>query len=169
MFPYKEILEVLQTSFEVGAFILLSYTLPSYFIQRSLHKHYREWILDSRAYWYRYSDKWIIGNRIFYTDELTYDILVSLFCGIVLGNAGARILFSFLEIDQKFVFIVGTVISATLLLFVFTQLERIRLIDVVLELKKITDPQFDNESEITELLIHDHVWVRGVIGRHANF
>lgn len=167
MFPFKETLEVLQAMFVVCAFILFSYALPSYFIQRSLRRHYREWIVDSKAYWHRFSDKWVIGNRVFYTDELTYDILVSLLYGIVLGNIGARILFSFLEIDQKFVFIVGTAIATALLLFAFTQLERVRLIDAALEVKKITDPQFENESEITELLIRDHAWVRKIIGRQS--
>lgn len=164
MLLLKETLEVLQASLAMCGYIIFSYALPSLFIQRSLRKHYREWIVDSGAYWGRAYDKWIISNRVFYTDELTWDILTSLFSGIVFGNIGARILLIYLEIDQQFILITGTAISSALLLFAFAQLERFRLIDATLEIKKLTDPQFDNESEIKQLLDHDRQFIKKVVG-----
>lgn len=164
MWLFEETLEILQVTLVVCGYIFFAYALPSLFIQRSLRKHYREWIVDSGAYWRRASDKWIIRNRVFYTDELTWDIITSIFSGIVFGNISARILLSYLEIDQQFMLITGTAISSALLLFIFAQLERIRIIDATLEIKKMTDPQFDNESEIKQILDNDHQFIKKVVG-----
>ncbi len=160
-----EVTAALRTTLGVILYIAISYALPKELIQRSLRTHYREWIIASGAYWGRSYDKWIIGSRVFYTDEFWGDVLTSVLSGLVLGSLGTAALIGITGIGFISFLYFATSTSVTVLLFFLTQLDRIRLIDSELQVKKMARPSFDNELEIKKLLDGDRRFVKRVLYR----
>lgn len=133
-----------------------------------MRRHYREWIVASDAYWRRAYYKWIVGHRIFHTDEFAADIWLSVLLGPVCGFIGAATLMRYIEVDAPLTFLVASVVAAAVFLFFITLWERIRLIDAELELKRLVAPSFDNEAEIRRLLEGDRRYIKKVLRRREN-
>jgi hypothetical protein len=148
----------------VIAYVLISYAAPRELLRKSLERHYRDWIVNSKAYWLRASDKWVINQRIYYTDELRNDVLVSVLFGTFGGLGGIYAFVTLTSRELAGFLAAPTIPSTVLLLFVLTQVDRVRLIDTEIALRKLIDPQFDHEVELNNMLSSDRKWIRKVFG-----
>ena len=158
--------QVLKLVLGISLYLLISYALPRELMRASLRKHYREWIA-STAYWRRHCDKWIVGRRVFYPDELWNDIFISALYGIFLGMAGTKAFIEIAELDNGVSLLLPTILSTAVLLFVLAQFDRVLLIDEEIKIKKLIDPDFNDEHELRRLLTEDRKWVKRIIGNQS--
>jgi hypothetical protein len=144
-------------------------------MRRSAAQHYREGV-RARAYWGRHYDKWIIGNRVFYTDEVLGDILSCLFAGPALNVAFALLLDKVASDYLSLPFAIGTFqlhallaasISTSLLLLLTRMYDRCHLADQEIARREVTDPSFSGDAEMRRILEGERTYIRRVLGKHA--
>ena len=153
----------------------LCYALPRELMRKSAAQHYREWI-GERAYWGRNYYKWIIGDLVFYTDELWADIIFCLLAGpginwayiSLLEATGFDYLFYLLE-NEALQLRPGLTISITtsLLLFATRVYDRCYLASEEIVRQQLIDPDFSGQFELQRILDGDRQYIRRVIGKHA--
>jgi hypothetical protein len=148
----------------VVAWLVLCYAIPREVMQRSVRQHYREWV-KVRAYWRRNYDKWIVGNRIFYTDEFWSDIVESLFFGLAPSLVYVACLKRITNIDDYYPFLVASAVSSTAILFILRLNDRCHIADDEIARRHELAPSFSGESEMKEVLSSDQKFVRRVLGR----
>lgn len=160
----------LLTSFKLLLAFLLWIMLcclgPREYMRHSISQHYREWV-RARAYWGRTYDKWIIGNRVFYTDEFWGDLLASMFAGVALNFAYIYLLTQFTTEPVDLPILLAATASTPIILFATRQYDRCRVSDEEVDRRQEMDPSFSGEVEMSRLLGSDQKYVRRIIGRHA--
>jgi hypothetical protein len=146
--------------------IVLCCVGPREFMRRSVSQHYREWV-PVRAYWGRAYDKWIIGNRVFYTDEFWGDLFFSVFAGAALNFAYFYVLTQIASEHIDLPILLAAAASTPIILFLTRQYDRCQVSDEEVDRKQRIDPSFSGEAEMKRLLTSDQKFVRRIIGRHA--
>ncbi len=162
----SEILPSIKLLLAALLWIVLCCVGPREFMRRSISQHYRDWV-QARAYWGRDYDKWIIGNRVFYTDEFWSDLFSSVLTGVTLNFA---YIYFLLQIEPEHVdipIILAAATSTPIILFSTRQYDRCRISDEEVNRLQTIDPSFSGEAEINRLLSSNQKFVRRVIGRHA--
>lgn len=154
----------------------LCYALPREYMRRSAAQHYREWV-RARAYWGRHYDKWIVGDRIFYTDEFWGDITFCLFAGpainlayvLLLDKLGSKyISLPFQSEALQLQTILGASITSSLLLLATRFYDRCHLADEEIARREATEPGFSGSLEIKRILEEKPNYIRRIIGKHAS-
>jgi hypothetical protein len=134
-------------------------------MRRSVTQHYREWV-QARAYWGRAYDKWIIGDRVFYTDEFWDDLLSSVLAGVALNVAYLYLLSQISSEKFDLPIILAATTSTQIILFLTRQYDRCRISDEEVDRRQRLDSSFSGEAEMNRLLSSDQKFVRRIIGRH---
>jgi hypothetical protein len=138
---------------------------PREFMRRSVSQHYREWV-QARAYWGRGYDKWIIGDRIFYTDEFWGDLFSSVLVGVALNFAYFYLLTQFATEHIDLPILLAATATTPIILFFTRQYDRCRVSDEEVDRRQRIDQSFSGEAEMSRLLYSDQKFIRRIIGRH---
>ena len=162
----SELLPSFKLLLSVLLWIVLCCVGPREFMRRSVSQHYREWV-QARAYWGRAYDKWIIGNRVFYTDEFWSDLLSSVFAGVALNFAYLYLLIQIAPEHVDLPILLAAATSTPIILFFTRQYDRCRISDEEVDRRQRIDPSFSGEAEMKRLLSSDRKFVRRIVGRHA--
>lgn len=161
----SELLPSFKLLLSVLLWIVLCCVGPREFMRHSVSQHYREWV-QARAYWGRAYDKWVIGNRVFYTDEFWGDLFSSLLAGVAL-NVAYLYLFSQIATEQADLpILLAATASTPIILFFTRQYDRCRISDEEVDRRQRIDPSFSGEAEMNRLLSSDQKFIRRIIGRH---
>lgn len=161
----SELLPSLKLFLSVLLWVVLCCIVPREFMRRSVVEHYREWV-RAKAYWGRAYDKWIIGNRIFYTDEFWSDLLSSVLVGVALNFAYMYILDYAAPEYIDLPVILAATITSPIILFFTRQYDRCRVSDEEVDRRQLIDRSFSGEAEMSRLISSDQRFVRRIIGRH---
>ena len=162
-----ELLPLFKQLLAILLWIVLCYVAPREFMRRSISQEYRECV-RTRAYWGRAHDKWIIGNRVFYTDDFWDDIFLCLLTGLLL-NFSYMVLVTQIAtriVDDLETYLAAA-ISVPIFLFFMRQHDRIQVPNEEMDRRQSIDPSFSGESEMNRLLYGDRKFIRRIIGRHA--
>ena len=166
----------LQLALIIFGWTTLCYALPREYMRRSAGQHYREWV-GTRAYWGRHYDKWIIGDRVFYTDEFWGDIIFCLVAGPVINLAYFLIIdklgseYTSLPFESETLqlqTILGTSITTSLLLIATRVYDRCYLPDEEVARREAIEPGFKGGLEMKRLLDEKPNYIRRIIGKHAS-
>lgn len=162
-------IEVLKSVLVVLAWGLLAFILPRELKRRGLWEHYRQWVMSSRAYWGRASDKWVINDLVFYTDEFWGDVWGAIFVGIG-STIAVGFLILWLDIyrsEELLKLLVGNVIATPLILFSAVQIDRVSLARAAIELGRALTPTLDPDAEMKKMMAERPHFIRRVRGRYA--
>ena len=161
-----ELVPLIQTVAAVFAWMLLCYAVPREFMRQSIAQDYRKYV-TTRAYWGRRYDKWIVGSRVFYTDEFWGDIFSALLVGVGV-NFGYLILLSQItspNVDPHI--FLAFIVSLPILLFILRLYDRCQLADEEIARRHAIDPNFNPDAEMERILSEDQMHIRRIIGKHA--
>ena len=151
------------------AWITVGIILPREMMRRWAVQHYREWIAE-RAYWGRSSNKWVLGNRIFYADELWDDIIVSLLLSTVTNLAFIFIAMKIGIHTADPDIVLAGLVASPVVLFLARIHDRFHVADEEIARRQAIDPAFSADTEMKRLLEGDQNYVRRICGRRtANF
>lgn len=121
----------------------------------------------ARAYWGRSYNKWIIGDRIFYTDEFWSDLFSSLVTGVSLNFGYLYCLSKISDGPLDLPIILAAAASTPILLFATRQYDRCWIADEEVDRRQKLEPSFSGQAEMRQLLSGDQMFIRRIIGRHA--
>jgi hypothetical protein len=148
----------------LAAQVVLAYAVPRELSRRSMERHYDEWIVKSRAYWWRASDKWVIRSRIFYVDEFIGDLLGSIGWAVT-GSLISALAFSTLLSREVSTSLFGpNLLVNAILLIAMTQCDRVRLIDAAIAIRTAIEPRFEPAGEMEKVTSGEDKWVKKVVG-----
>ena len=162
----SEFLPSFKLLLSVLLWIVLCCVGPREFMRGSVSQHYREWV-QARAYWGRAYDKWIIGDRVFYTDEFWGDLFSSACAGVALNLVYFCLLSQIAPEHFDLPILLAATASTPIILFFTRQYDRCRISDEEVDRRQRIDPSFSGEAEMKRLLCSDRKFVRRIFGRHA--
>jgi hypothetical protein len=135
-------------------------------MRRNVAEQYRDWVW-SGAYWRRAWDKWIVGERVFYTDEFWHDLIGSLIAGFGVNIAYLLAFGSLLGGPANVQALLPAAASSPVFLFLCRQWDRWAVSGAELRLRQRVDPSFTSAAEVERLLTAEPNYVRRVLGRYA--
>lgn len=158
-------METIEFRYTIGLFLygLVSFVIPTAYIHKRLYDHYRESISLTGSHWHRKYCKWIVWNRIYYTDELRNDLVFSVFGGAVFGLLGAACLVRLARFEETAQLLVSSALSSGLCIVLMSQFLRAFLIDKEINFRSRVDQNFNVVEHLQRVFHEDPGLLKRVI------